>query len=102
MLTPRPPENDVLFLRQQGIKAPKWHLTSPLRADTKIRLGYGASIGSSELIGRQVLDVLNDSSGRPVTLHEPTLASYIINSPRQATPVRFSAKRARSLLLIWN
>ncbi|KAG4281448.1 hypothetical protein FPRO06_10353 [Fusarium proliferatum] len=80
-------KNDVLFLRQQGTKAPKWHLTSPLRADTKIRLGYGASIGSSELIGRQVLDVLNDSSGRPVTLHEPTLASYIINSPRQATPI---------------
>ncbi|KAF4451867.1 tRNA (adenine-N(1)-)-methyltransferase TrmI [Fusarium austroafricanum] len=80
-------KNDVLFLRQQGIKAPKWHLTSPLRADTKIRLGYGASINSSELIGRRVLDVLTDSSGRPVTLHEPTLASYIINSPRQATPI---------------
>ncbi|KAF5617952.1 tRNA (adenine-N(1)-)-methyltransferase [Fusarium sp. NRRL 52700] len=80
-------KNDVLFLRQQGLKAPKWHLTSPLRADTKIRLGYGAYINSSELIGRQVLDVLNDSSGRLVTLHEPTLASYIINSPRQATPI---------------
>ncbi|KAF4960991.1 hypothetical protein FGADI_641 [Fusarium gaditjirri] len=80
-------KNDVLFLRQQGIKAPKWHLTSPLRADKKIRLGYGASVKSSELIGRQVLDVLHDSSGRPVTLHEPTMASYIINSPRQATPI---------------
>ncbi|KAF9766238.1 hypothetical protein IL306_001381 [Fusarium sp. DS 682] len=80
-------ENDILFLRQQGIKAPKWHLTSPLRADTKIRLNYGASLNSSDLIGRRVLDVLADSSGRPVTLHEPTLASYIINSPRQATPI---------------
>ncbi|KAF4344268.1 tRNA (adenine-N(1)-)-methyltransferase [Fusarium beomiforme] len=80
-------ENDVLFLRQQGTKAPKWHLTSPLRADKKIRLNYGASINSSDLIGRRVLDVVTDTSGRPVTLHEPTLASYIINSPRPATPI---------------
>ncbi|KAM0558212.1 hypothetical protein ACHAPJ_004896 [Fusarium lateritium] len=80
-------KNDVLYLRQQGLKGPKWHLTSPLRADTRIRLGYGASINSSELIGRQVLDVLADSSGRSVTLHEPSLASYIVNSPRYATPI---------------
>ncbi|KAF5024112.1 hypothetical protein F66182_3814 [Fusarium sp. NRRL 66182] len=80
-------EHDVVFLRQQGLKGPKWHLTSPLRADTRIRLAYGASLNSSDLIGRNVLDVLADSSGRQVTLHEPSLASYIISSPRYATPI---------------
>ncbi|KAF4992777.1 hypothetical protein FGRMN_6930 [Fusarium graminum] len=34
-------ENDVLFLRQQGLRSPKWHLTSPLRADNRIRLAPG-------------------------------------------------------------
>ncbi|KAF5673445.1 tRNA (adenine-N(1)-)-methyltransferase [Fusarium heterosporum] len=80
-------KNDVLFLRQQGLRSPKWHLTPPLRTDSRIRLAYGASVNSSELIGRRVLDSLTDSSGRSLTIHEPTLASYIINSPRQATPI---------------
>lgn len=83
-----PPENDVLFLRQQGKRAPKWHLTAPLRADSRIRLSYGGSVNSSDLIGRSVLDTVVDSSGRSVVLHEPSMASYIINSARYATPVQ--------------
>lgn len=83
-----PPENDVLFLRQQGKRAPKWHLTAPLRADSRIRLSYGGSVNSSDLIGRSVLDTVVDSSGRSVVLHEPSMASYIINSSRYATPVQ--------------
>ncbi|KAM5356436.1 hypothetical protein ACJ41O_003082 [Fusarium nematophilum] len=95
---PRPPsrlysssrtiqENDVLFLRQHGARAPKWHLTPPLRPDTRVRLAYGASLNSSDLIGRRVLDVVPDSKGRNVVLHEPSMASYIINSARYATPI---------------
>ncbi|KAF4983390.1 hypothetical protein FZEAL_1119 [Fusarium zealandicum] len=80
-------ENDVVFLRQHGKKYPKWHLTSPLRADSRIKLAYGASINSSDLIGRRVLDVVPDSSGYNVVLHQPSMASYIINSPRLATPI---------------
>ncbi|UPL02434.1 hypothetical protein LCI18_013368 [Fusarium solani-melongenae] len=80
-------ENDVLFLRQQGKRAPKWHLTAPLRADSRIRLSYGGSLNSSDLIGRSVLDTVVDSSGRSVVLHEPSMASYIINSARYATPI---------------
>ncbi|KAM6509132.1 hypothetical protein FSOLCH5_012120 [Fusarium solani] len=80
-------ENDVLFLRQQGKRAPKWHLTAPLRADSRIRLSYGGSVNSSDLIGRSVLDTVVDSSGRSVVLHEPSMASYIINSARYATPI---------------
>lgn len=77
----------MLFLRQQGVKYPKYHLTTPLRPDAKVKLSYGASIEASELIGRQILDRVADSKGNPVTLYEPTLASYIINSERMATPV---------------
>ncbi|KAK7398298.1 hypothetical protein QQX98_012327 [Neonectria punicea] len=80
-------ENDVLFLRQRGKARPHWHLTSPLRPDSKVRLAYGSSVNASDLIGRSLLDVVSDSSGRDVVLHEPSLASYIINSARQATPI---------------
>ena len=80
-------EHDVLFLRQQGIRYPKWHLTSPLRPSKTVKLAYGASIPASDLIGRCLLDVTKDSKGNRVVLHEPSLASYIINSPRIATPI---------------
>ncbi|KAF4996080.1 hypothetical protein FDECE_12591 [Fusarium decemcellulare] len=80
-------ENDVLFLRQHGEKAAKWHLTAPLRAGSRIKLSYGASVKASDLIGRCVLDAVPDSTGRKVILHEPSMATYIINSSRLATPI---------------
>ncbi|KAH7198726.1 S-adenosyl-L-methionine-dependent methyltransferase [Fusarium flagelliforme] len=80
-------QNDVLFLRQKGTKGPKWHLTSPLRPDARIRLGYGASVSASDLIGRRILDSIVDSSNRKVDILEPTLGSYILNSERMATPI---------------
>ncbi|KAF7548245.1 hypothetical protein G7Z17_g7187 [Cylindrodendrum hubeiense] len=80
-------ENDVLFLRQQGTNFPRWHLTAPLRPESRVRLAYGASVNASDLIGRNLLDVVPDSSGRDVVLHEPSMATYIINSARQATPI---------------
>ncbi|OAQ78592.1 tRNA (adenine-N(1)-)-methyltransferase [Purpureocillium lilacinum] len=80
-------EHDVLFLRQQGAKYPKWHLTAPLRPDSRVKLSYGASLAGEELIGRKMLDVVRDSGGHNVVLHEATLASYIINSERMATPI---------------
>ncbi|CAG7566447.1 unnamed protein product [Fusarium equiseti] len=80
-------QNDVLFLRQKGTKGPKWHLTSPLRPDARLRLGYGASVNASDLIGRRILDSIVDSSDRKVDILEPTLGSYILNSERMATPI---------------
>ncbi|KOS17264.1 tRNA (adenine(58)-N(1))-methyltransferase TrmI [Escovopsis weberi] len=46
-----------------------------------------ASLLASDLIGRQVLDRVRDSAGNSVVLHEPTLASYIVNNERLATPI---------------
>ncbi|RGP68575.1 trna adenine-n1--methyltransferase [Fusarium sporotrichioides] len=80
-------QNDVLFLRQKGTKGPKWRLTSPLRPDARIRLGYGATVNASDLIGRRVLDSVVDSSDRKVDIHEPTMGAYILNSERHATPI---------------
>lgn len=80
-------EHDVLFLRQQGRKYPKWHLTAPLRADSSVKLSYGASIPAADLIGKNILDVVQDSKGNRVVLQEPTLSSYIVNNERHATPI---------------
>ncbi|KAK2603812.1 hypothetical protein QQS21_004014 [Conoideocrella luteorostrata] len=80
-------EHDVLFLRQQGLKYPKWHLTAPLRTDDNVKLSYGASIPAADLIGKKLLDTIHDSKGNHVVLQEPTLSSYIVNSERHATPI---------------
>ncbi|KIE00776.1 tRNA (adenine-N(1)-)-methyltransferase, partial [Metarhizium majus ARSEF 297] len=80
-------EHDVLFLRQQGSKYPKWHLTAPLDADSNVKLSYGASVPAAHLIGRNLLDVVHDSKGNRVVLQEPTLSSYIVHSERHATPI---------------
>lgn len=78
----------MLFLRQQGVKFPKWHLTAPIRHDAHVKLSYGASVAASDLIGKQILERTVDDQGNTVAIHEPTLASYIVNSVRSATPVR--------------
>lgn len=80
-------EHDVLFLRQQGLKYPKWHLTAPLRPSGTIKLSYGASLPAADLIGKKLLDLVHDSKGNRVVLQEPTLSSYIVNSERHATPI---------------
>ncbi|KAM3519994.1 hypothetical protein NHJ13051_007140 [Beauveria bassiana] len=80
-------EFDVLFLRQQGVKFPKWHLTAPIRRDTRVRLSYGASVSASDLIGKHILERTVDDKGNAVAIYEPTLASYIVNSDRVATPI---------------
>ncbi|OAA55454.1 tRNA (adenine-N(1)-)-methyltransferase [Cordyceps fumosorosea ARSEF 2679] len=80
-------EFDVLFLRQQGVKFPKWHLTAPIRHDAHVKLSYGASVAASDLIGKQILERTVDDQGNTVAIHEPTLASYIVNSVRSATPI---------------
>ncbi|KAK8141512.1 hypothetical protein G3M48_010384, partial [Beauveria asiatica] len=79
---------DVLFLRQQGVKYPRWHLTAPIRRDTRVRLSYGASVSANDLIGKPMLERAVDDKGNAVAVYEPTLASYIVNSDRVATPVR--------------
>lgn len=39
------------------------------------------------MIGKSILDVVHDNTGKRVVLHEPTLSSYIVNSERHATPI---------------
>ncbi|KJZ77736.1 hypothetical protein HIM_02913 [Hirsutella minnesotensis 3608] len=81
-------QNDVLLLRQQGARHPKWHLTGPIRPDTNVKLSYGASVPAADLVGRSLLDVVCDSKGNSVRLHDPSLASYILRQPqRLATPI---------------
>ncbi|OAA36595.1 tRNA (adenine-N(1)-)-methyltransferase [Beauveria brongniartii RCEF 3172] len=87
MSKPQPTEFDVLFLRQRGVKYPRWHLTAPIRRDTRVRLSYGASVSGSDLIGKQMLERTVDDKGNTVAVYEPTLASYIVNSDRVATPI---------------
>ncbi|KAK1996173.1 adenine-N(1)--methyltransferase [Colletotrichum falcatum] len=80
-------EHDVIILRQRGAKEPKFHLSPPLRPDTPIKLSYGASINASDVIGKTFSDSVTDSVGRDVRFVEPSLAQYIANSPRVATPI---------------
>lgn len=80
-------ELDVLLLRQQGARHPHWRLTPPLRPHARVGLAYGASLAGADLIGRRLLDTVDDGAGRRVTLHAPSLASYVLNSPRLATPI---------------
>ncbi|KAG5926935.1 hypothetical protein E4U42_002782 [Claviceps africana] len=80
-------EHDVLFLRQQGLKYPKWHLTPPLRPSDTVKLSYGATLAAADLIGKKFLDTVQDTKGNRVVLQEPTLSSYIVNNERDATPI---------------
>lgn len=41
----------------------------------------------SELIGKQLLDIVLDNKGNRVLLQEPNMATYIINTRRLATPI---------------
>ncbi|OBR03904.1 tRNA (Adenine-N(1)-)-methyltransferase [Colletotrichum higginsianum IMI 349063] len=80
-------EHDVVILRQRGNKDPKFHLSPPLRPDAPIKLAYGAKVNASEIIGKSFTDLIHDSDGRDVRLTEASLAQYIANSPRVATPI---------------
>ena len=85
------PERDVVLLRQVGRrdKSRKVYLSPPIESGTEIKLGYGATISGSSLIGREILDVVQDSTGRQVDLREPSLSSYVLLARRRstATPV---------------
>ncbi|CAG9994078.1 unnamed protein product [Clonostachys byssicola] len=82
-------EHDVVLLRQRGDKRAKWKLTPALRDDEshRIKLSYGAHVRAQDLIGRRYLDTVTDSAGREVAIHEASMASYIVNSERMATPI---------------
>uniref|UniRef100_A0A8H7KAP0 tRNA (adenine(58)-N(1))-methyltransferase catalytic subunit TRM61 n=1 Tax=Bionectria ochroleuca TaxID=29856 RepID=A0A8H7KAP0_BIOOC len=82
-------EHDVVLLRQRGDKRAKWKLTPALRDDEshRIKLSYGAHVRAQDLIGKRYLDTVTDSAGREVAIHEASMASYIVNSERMATPI---------------
>ncbi|GKT48910.1 uncharacterized protein ColSpa_09091 [Colletotrichum spaethianum] len=79
-------EHDVVILRQRGTKEPKFHLSPPLRPDAPVKLAYGAKVNASDIIGKNFTDSVSDSGGRNVRFLEASLAQYIANSPRVATP----------------
>ncbi|KEY68167.1 hypothetical protein S7711_07257 [Stachybotrys chartarum IBT 7711] len=81
-------EHDVLLVRQVGYtKHPSWRLVRPLRPGRTVKLTYGPPLACSDLIGRKFLDVLSDDKGRTTTLFEPSLGTYVLNTPRLATPI---------------
>ncbi|KAF6791357.1 tRNA (adenine-n-)-methyltransferase [Colletotrichum sojae] len=80
-------QHDVIVLRQRGHKEAKFHLSTPLRNETSTKLAYGAKVSGSEIIGKTFDDSVTDTDGRNVRLQEVTLAQYIANSPRVATPI---------------
>lgn len=85
-------EYDVLLLRQKGPRqATKHHISPPIRTDATIKLGYGATVKASDLLGRPIPCTISDSQGRPLRVKEVTLGQYLTNLPRVATPVRSKA-----------
>jgi hypothetical protein len=94
LLTARSPEHEVILLHQRkpgrARESPKFHLSPPLTADKQIKLGHGATISGVDLIGRNILDVVKDSTGREVHLREAGIPSYVLLGRRDAgaTPVR--------------
>ncbi|PHH73667.1 hypothetical protein CDD80_3649 [Ophiocordyceps camponoti-rufipedis] len=82
-------EHDVVLLRQQGKKGPKWTLTAPVRAGARIRLALGRSVAADHLLGKRLLDRVLDSGGFPVVVHEASLTNYVLHSSfeRLAVPI---------------
>ncbi|KAF4591934.1 tRNA (adenine-N(1)-)-methyltransferase [Ophiocordyceps camponoti-floridani] len=82
-------EHDVVLLRQQGPKCPKWILTAPVRAGGRVKLAMGRSVAADDLLGRRLLDRVLDSGGSPVVIHEASLTNYVLhsNSSRLVTPI---------------
>ncbi|KAJ0272094.1 hypothetical protein Brms1b_003649 [Colletotrichum noveboracense] len=71
----------------RGDREAKFHLSPPLRRDGKIKLSYGARLDGSDVIGKTFTDAVKDTTGRDVRLQQVTLAQYVSNSPRVATPI---------------
>ncbi|OLN89790.1 tRNA (adenine(58)-N(1))-methyltransferase TrmI [Colletotrichum chlorophyti] len=80
-------EHDVVVLRQRGPREAKFHLSPPVRQDNRIKLTYGATVNGSDIIGKRFTECITDSGGRNVRLYEASLAQYVANSPRVATPI---------------
>ncbi|KAI8173221.1 tRNA (adenine(58)-N(1))-methyltransferase TrmI [Colletotrichum sp. SAR 10_86] len=71
----------------RGDREAKFHLSPPLRRDGKIKLSYGARLDGSDVIGKTFTDAVKDTTGRDVRLQQVTLAQYVSNSQRVATPI---------------
>ncbi|RXG48968.1 hypothetical protein VDGE_04657 [Verticillium dahliae] len=81
-------EHDVLLLRQKGARnATKRQVTPPIRSDTTFKAAWGVRVNGSDLIGRTLPCTIQDSKGNNMRLSEVTLAQYVTNIPRMATPI---------------
>ncbi|KAM0283270.1 hypothetical protein ACHAQH_002564 [Verticillium albo-atrum] len=81
-------EHDVLLLRQKGAKnATKRQITPPIQLDTTFKAAWGVRVNGSELIGKTLPCTISDNNGNDMRLSEATLAQYVTNIPRVATPI---------------
>ncbi|ROT35545.1 adenine-N(1)--methyltransferase [Sodiomyces alkalinus F11] len=81
-------EHDVILLRQKGPKRfSRRSISPPIHPESTIKIGYGATVQGSDIIGKSLPNSVTDSKGKNVRLHELSLAQYVTNSPRVATPI---------------
>lgn len=91
----------MVLLQETRGRSNKPFLTPPLKPDTAIR-AHNATIQASDVIGKDVRQLVKNSRGSFYRVNEPSLAAYTILTPRIVTPVRlspgFSGRRELSLL----
>ncbi|KAI1076094.1 hypothetical protein F5B20DRAFT_584656 [Whalleya microplaca] len=77
-------ELDVVMLYRS--RQPKYDenaiLTPPLEAGTAIELEGGVRMPASHIIGRQLGDYIKTDDGKTYIIQRPTLASYLMKTPR--------------------
>lgn len=85
-------EGDVVLLRRRRDPLADPILTLPLRSDRVIKpirraLEIKGSLSHSSIIGKGVRDIVFTTKGQEFRLHEPSLAEYIVETPRLVTPI---------------
>jgi tRNA A58 N-methylase Trm61 len=78
------PENDVVLLVKKGDNSTNPMMTKPLRHSRKMQTHVG-QINHSDIIGKSIRDILPTKKG-DWRIQRPSLADYIINTPRIVTP----------------
>ncbi|KAH8815930.1 S-adenosyl-L-methionine-dependent methyltransferase [Xylogone sp. PMI_703] len=81
-------ENEFVVLKQKGGHDAQPILAGPLQPDGRLKLDRGAYVAFNDIIGKGIRDVVPTSRERLFyRIHEPSLAEYVILSPRLVTPI---------------
>jgi hypothetical protein len=76
--------------------------SKPLKPTLRIETHRGVFLGS-DILGKNVRDIVSTSNGSEFRIMEPTLADYVCLTPRQVTPVRtYLIGKAHTLQLIFD